>query len=55
MKAIEEMRTIWEFENEILELVDNQNDYTRSDLQGRVSAIVMNILLKGKELSKAKQ
>lgn len=53
MKAMEEMRIIWGFENEILELVDNQNDYTRSDLQGRVTAIVMNILYKGKELGKA--
>ncbi len=55
MKAAEEMRIIWEFENEILELVDNQNDYTRSDLQGRVTAIVMNILRKGKELGKTKK
>jgi len=53
MEATEEMRTQWEFENEILELIDNQDDYTRSDLQGRVSAIVMNILRKGKELGKA--
>ncbi len=55
IKATEEMRIIWEFENEILELVDNQNDYTRSDLQGRVTAIVMNILRKGKELGKTKK
>lgn len=48
-----EMEIQWEFENEILELIDNQDDYTRSDLQGRVSAIVINILRKGKELGKA--
>jgi len=53
MEATEEMKTQWEFEDEILELIDNQDDYTRSDLQGRVSAIVMNILRKGKELGKA--
>jgi len=53
MEATEEMKTQWEFENEILELIDNQDDYTRSDLQGRVSAIVMIILRKGKELGKA--
>lgn len=29
-----------EFENEILELIDNQDDYTRSDLQGIVSVLV---------------
>lgn len=32
---------IAEIENEILELVDNQDDYTRSDLQGRAAAIAM--------------
>lgn len=53
MEATEEMRLQWEFENEILELIDEQDEYTRSDLQGRVSAIVMNILSKGKELGKA--
>lgn len=47
-----EMKIQWEFENEILELIDNQDEYTRSDLQGRVSAIVMNIIRKGKELGK---
>lgn len=50
-----EMRIRWDFENEILELIDNQDDYTRSDLQGRVSAIVMNIICKGKELDHAKE
>lgn len=28
-------------ENEILELIDNADDYTRSDLQGKVSVFVM--------------
>jgi len=37
------------YEEEILELIDNQGEYTRGDLQGRVEAIVFNILLKGKE------
>ena len=32
------------YEEEILSLVDNQDDYTRSDLQGVVSAIVFNII-----------
>ena len=54
MKATEEMKLQWEYENEILELIDNQNDYTRSDLQGIVSAIVVKILSKGKELGKTK-
>ena len=32
------------YENQILELIDNKEDYSRSDLQGRVMAIVMNII-----------
>lgn len=50
MEATKEMKLQWEYENEILELIDNQDEYTRSDLQGRVTAIVMNILRKEKEL-----
>lgn len=42
------------YENEILEVVDNQDDYTRSDLQGRVGAIVMNIIRETNQLNKAK-
>jgi hypothetical protein len=36
------------FENEILELIDEQEKYTRSDLQGRVTVIVAAILKAGK-------
>lgn len=32
------------FEEEILELIYNQENYTTSDLQGRVSAIVIGII-----------
>ena len=32
-----------DFEDAILDLIDNRDDYTRSDLQGAVSAIVMQI------------
>lgn len=53
MPTIEEIRLLNEFENEILEVIDNQDEYTRSDLQGRVGAIVMNILNKGKEIGGA--
>ncbi len=38
-----------QYENEILELVDEQDDYTRSDLQGRVMAIVRNIFAAGQQ------
>lgn len=38
--TIEEAHKI---ENEILEVIDNADDMTRSDVQGRVQAIVMNI------------
>lgn len=39
-----------EFENEILELIDNQDEYTRSDLQGIVSVLVNKIMEKGHEV-----
>jgi hypothetical protein len=39
-----------EFENKILDLIDRRNDWTRSDLQGRVSAIVNEILVSGYRL-----
>lgn len=31
------------YEDEILDLIDNRDDFTRSDLQGAVSAIVLKI------------
>ncbi len=36
-----------EYENEILELVDNQDEYTRSDLQGIVTVLVNKIMESG--------
>ena len=47
-----ELRRRNDYENEILELIDNQDDYTRSDLQGRVTAIINNIILDTKEVKK---
>jgi hypothetical protein len=44
MVSNEKILLINKYANEILEVIDNQDDYTRSDLQGRVDAIVMNIL-----------
>jgi hypothetical protein len=41
------------YDDEILELIDNQDDYTRSDLQGRVGAIVLNIVRETREATKA--
>ena len=44
--AIEARQTLKgtsDFEDAILNLIDNRDDYTRSDLQGAVSAIVMRI------------
>jgi len=35
------------YENKILELIDNQADYTRSDLQAVVSALVNEIMEDG--------
>ena len=39
-----------EYENEILKLIDNQAEYTRSDLQGKVSVLVNKIMESGFEL-----
>jgi len=36
-----------EYENEILELIDNQDEYTRSDLQGIVTVLVNKIMNSG--------
>jgi hypothetical protein len=41
-----------EIENDILELIDGQDDYTRSDLQGRVSTIVREAMRGGALLEK---
>lgn len=38
-----------QYENEILELVDEQDDYPRSDLQGRVMVIVHKVFATGQE------
>ncbi|MEX0616729.1 MAG: hypothetical protein WD231_02850 [Candidatus Woykebacteria bacterium] len=39
-----------QFENEILELIDNQEEYTRSDLQGIVTVLVNKIMESGYKL-----
>ena len=39
-----------EYENEILELIDNQDEYTRSDLQGIVTALVNKIMNRGYQI-----
>ncbi len=41
------VRLIGKFENRILEIIDNQDEMTRSDLQGAVGAIVIDILKAG--------
>lgn len=48
---IKNMKLINEFENEILELIDSQDEFTRSDLQGIVSALVIKILNTGIRLA----
>lgn len=39
-----------EFENEILELIDKQDQYARSDLQGVVTVLVNKIMEKDHEV-----
>ena len=39
-----------QFEDEILDLIDNSGEYTRSDLQGIVTVLVNKIMQKGHEI-----
>ena len=39
-----------EFEDEILELIDNQDKFTRSDLQGIVTVLVNKIMESGHKI-----
>ena len=43
-------RITWEFENDLLVLIDEQDAYTRSDLQGSVTVLVNKILEAGQHL-----
>jgi len=41
----------WGFEEEILDIVDKRDDFTRSDLQGIVSATIQKIMAFGVEIA----
>lgn len=45
-----QQKLILTIENEIMELIDTQEEYTRGDLQGRAMAIAMNAIRKGQEV-----
>ena len=45
------VRLINQYSNEILEIVDKKDEFTQSDLQGALEAIVMKILRAGLDLS----
>jgi hypothetical protein len=52
----DEQRKLFKFEDDILELIENQlrndaNTLTQSDLQGAVSALVRNVYNAGKEVA----
>ena len=51
MRSKSEILKVNQLENDILELVDNQDDHTRSDLQGVAMAIVIKAIDYGKEAS----
>lgn len=40
-----DLQKVMEYTDEILEVVDSQEEYTRSDLQARIDAIVRKIIL----------
>ena len=43
------------YEDEILELVDNRDQYTRSDLQGIITVLVNKIMVEGHDILKQQQ
>ena len=45
MEIKEKRALISKYENEILELVDNQDDFTRGDLQGVAMGIVNKLII----------
>jgi hypothetical protein len=47
-KVAEDIRTANKYTSEIMELIDNQDEMTRSDLQGAVMGIVVKILTEEK-------
>lgn len=49
MSAADSVHLVNKYTNEILELMYSQDDYTTSDLQGMVSAIVISILYDGEK------
>lgn len=44
-----------EYESEILDLIDNRDEYTRSDLQGVVIVLVNKIMKQGYQILKAQE
>lgn len=46
-KVAEDIRTANKYTSEIMELIDNQDEMTRSDLQGAVMAIITKLMTKG--------
>ncbi len=46
-KVAEDIRTANKYTSEIMELIDNQDEMTRSDLQGAVMAVVTKLMTKG--------
>jgi hypothetical protein len=51
----EEFRIVMKYEEKILELVDTQDEYPRSDVQGGAMAIVMGIIHEVKKLMEKQQ
>lgn len=43
------------YEDEILNLIDNQDEYTRSDLQGIVTVLVNKIMQEGFKIIRAQE
>ena len=55
MRTKEEMLLLSKYEDEILDVIYNQDEYTTSDLQGVVGAIVYRIYLEGQKAATKKE
>ncbi len=49
------LRIVMKYSDQILELIDNQDEYTRSDLQGGAMAIINCVIHEYKKLMEKQQ
>lgn len=55
MRTKEEILLLSKYESEILDIIYNQEEFTTSDLQGAVQAVVLNIYREGQKAATKKE